>query len=233
VLSQNDFVDAVFCYRVAVQNKSRLEVRNIYWPKANFFQPFIRASSSVADCITRKGQISSSPTQGTLYFGISGTGYQTTTREPVNGWNQDKSSSFWESIFGAAHAEELQPSPSSSAEQSSAFPPLQSEFSLEQGTKIAVTSSVSKEANGVVRVTNKTENVGDRTLRIVSDLLGINSWLAPNSSIQSVLFFTDISQIRVENALVRIQFSSREITQQVAAYVQRGGRAPNAPNYGY
>src|SRR5262249_46688712 len=191
---------AAYCYHKKIENVTTLEVRNIYWPAANFIKRFISANSVIPECITRVGNIDASPKPGVLYFGISDR-MDTISWEPSGGWKQI-GSSF--ELITVAQAQPRNVVPLNRGP----LAPLRSEFTLETSssrhTWIVVTSSVERPTNGMLKLVNRVENKGDSELSISIDLLRIGGRIAPNSIIENITMHPETTTIVVQNAIVRI-----------------------------
>jgi hypothetical protein len=75
------------CYFKSVSNKSRAEVRRVTWEVAGFYRRFISAGMESSSCPVVPGEMKAAPRSGPLFHGISDR-YDTTVREPKDGWKE-------------------------------------------------------------------------------------------------------------------------------------------------
>ncbi|WP_042778875.1 hypothetical protein [Sinorhizobium fredii] len=81
----------LICYHKQVENKGATEVRNVRWEVANFFRRIISKDRTSAACPYIEGDLASTPTNGSLQFGSSSGGYDTTVVQPKAGWGESAS----------------------------------------------------------------------------------------------------------------------------------------------
>jgi hypothetical protein len=74
------------CYQKLVKNSSSNEVRSIHWEAADFYRKSIAPNEAISSCPTIPGEMRSDPHSGPLYYGVNSDHYDTTVREPKDGW---------------------------------------------------------------------------------------------------------------------------------------------------
>jgi hypothetical protein len=87
-LLQSGTADAppLICYERSVVNKSKIEVRNVRWEVANYYHYIIPANSPREVCQPLPGEMKKVPVSGLLFHDSTSEGYDTTVRQPLNGW---------------------------------------------------------------------------------------------------------------------------------------------------
>jgi hypothetical protein len=173
---------ALLCYHKNVTNDQDQDVRNINWQVASYFRYIIPKKRSSPSCPTIPGEMNPE-INGPLYYGVTKQAYDTTVRQPKDGWN-------------------------GKAELQREFPPLHSQFVIQVATtkleaneirygtaRIDLTSLVELSydatfppGNRVYMLTYRIENNGDWPIGISANLPATPTMLKDVLIISSRIF---------------------------------------------
>jgi hypothetical protein len=169
VINQRAADPPLICYLKSVTNESQTEVRRIFWEVAGFFRRYAQANTHIPSCARRADGMKPNPRNGPLYHGIIGGQYDTTVREPTNGWKEGQATRVhWNAIPANWKVAQAASPP---AER---LPPVVSSFvlDLEDSGRAAVNviSDGFRERSGTTTLTYNFFNSGTAAVRVLVNL---------------------------------------------------------------
>jgi hypothetical protein len=176
VVAGGQFQQIVICYRMVIANKTDRQVLNLRWLAAGYKGGSVDPNLNVSKCTPLPGEMNPAPKQGRLYFGITSYGYDTTVREPKQGW--DASSFSSPTLINSAAAQDATSSSpqNNRLPNTTTHPALRSEYAANPGggqyTHIVFTSAVETVAPNTTALIYTFENTGNvfiRSLRVSTD----------------------------------------------------------------